>query len=421
MTGTESVVELDARAHDRVSPSPECCVSNSGDEPLTAVREGNAIEGSAFAEKVILCVVLALVALGVIMVYSCTVFASHISDPGYKLRRQILWAIVSVISMILVYQTDFREFTRRRNIIMALTGLLLLMVFIPGLGRTVNGAQRWIRIFNFTFQPSEFAKLGLVIFMSSYIFEKKEEIRNLTKGFLPLAAAIAVITVLILAGRDIGTSIFVAALGLTLVFMGGARLSHIIAVTALSFLPIMAIALYRFEYAKERIATFLNPTGDPLNRGYQIMQSLVALGSGGTFGVGLGSSRQKLFFLPERDTDFIFSIVGEELGFIGTSAVIILFMVILWQGFRIARSARDASAFLLASGVTLMVTAQALVNVAVVTGSVPPKGIALPFISSGGSCLFISAVSMGFLLSVARHTRLESRANVLPEGAQCHG
>jgi cell division protein FtsW len=413
-------VEIDVCAHERASPSSDRSVSHNGDGQLIAGREEGTVQGNASAEKTIICTVLALVTLGVVMVYSCTLFAPHISDPVYKLRRQILWAVISVVSMILVYQTDFRQFTKRRNIIMALTGLLLLLVFVPGLGRTVNGAQRWIHVFNFTFQPSEFAKLGLVIFISSYISEKREEIRNFTGGFLPLAAAIAVVTILILAGRDIGTSFFVAVLGLSLVFMGGAKLSHIIAVTALSLLPLMAIAFYKFEYAKERIATFLSPAGDPLNAGYQIMQSLVALGSGGTFGVGLGSSRQKLFFLPERDTDFIFSVVGEELGFVGTSAVIILFIVILWQGFRIAKSANDTCAFLLACGVTLMVTAQALLNIAVVTATIPPKGIALPFISSGGSSLFISAVSMGFLLSVARHVRRESYCNVLSENAQCH-
>jgi len=263
-------------------------VSHNGDGQLIAGREDVTVQGNASAEKTVICAVLALVTLGLIMVYSCTLFAPHISDPGYKLRRQILWVVISIVSMILVYQTDFRQFTKRRNIIMALTGLLLLLVFVPGLGRTVNGAQRWIHVFNFTFQPSEFAKLGLVIFISSYISEKREEIRNFTSGFLPLAAAIAVVTILILAGRDIGTSLFVAVLGFSLVFMGGAKLSHIIVVTALSLLPLIGIAFYKFEYAKERIATFLSPAGDPLNKGYQIMQSLVALGSGGTFGVGLG-------------------------------------------------------------------------------------------------------------------------------------
>lgn len=419
MIGSEEKLEIDA--HDRASSFPDESVTRGSDRPSTERTEDGEVHSNASAEKTVICAVLALIVLGVVMVYSCTVFGSHSPDPTYKLRRQVLWAVVSVTSMILIYQTNFREFTKRRNIIMALTGLLLLLVFVPGLGRTVNSAQRWIHIANFTFQPSEFAKLGVVLFISSYISDKKEKIRNFSGGFLPLAAAITVVTILILAGRDIGTSLFVAVLGFVLMFIGGTKLSHIIAVTVLSLLLVAGFAFCRFEYAKDRVGAFLNPSGDPLNRGYQIRQSLVALGSGGTFGVGLGSSRQKLFFLPERDTDFIFSIVGEELGYVGTSAVIVLFMVILWQGFRIARSAKDTCASLLACGVTVMVTAQALLNIAVVTATIPPKGIALPFISSGGSSLFISAASMGFLLSVARDARLGSCCNGLPENVEWSG
>ena len=379
------------------------------------------VASNGSAEKTLLCAVLALIALGLIMVYSCTAVASHSSDPSYKFRRQVLWAVISVVSMFLVYQTDFREFTRRRNLILALTGLLLILVFVPGIGRNVNGAQRWIHIWNFTFQPSEFAKLGLVIFISSYISEKRDQIRNFSAGFLPLAAAIAGVIILVLIGRDIGTSLFIAALALTLLFVGGARLLHIMAVTLLAVLLVAGFALYKFEYARERVASFLNPGGDPLHGGYQITQSLVALGSGGAFGVGLGSSRQILFFLPEGDTDFVFSILGEELGFLGTSLVIVLFLLILWQGLKIARSATDNCGFLLAFGVTLMVTTQALLNIAVATATMPPKGIALPFISSGGSSLLISAVSMGLLLSVAKQAHLDSSRSTLPEDAKCPG
>jgi cell division protein FtsW len=366
-------------------------------------------------QKLLVYVVVTLLALGVIMIYSSTAFSlSH--DPSYKLRKQVIWVVIATVCMILAWHTDYRFYARHRRFILGAAIALLLCVYMPGVSREINGAHRWLRIGGFSFQPSEFAKLALIIYVSATLCEMGDKSRRFLQGFLPLAATIGFVSLLILVEPDFGTGIFVAFIGVTLMFVGGVRIFHIAAFGTAILVPLLAVVALKFEHIRSRFSVFLDADADPLGRGYQIKQSLIAIGSGGLFGVGLGESRQKLMFLPERDTDFIYSIVGEELGFVGAAAVLLLFMLFLRCGMKIANRCRDSYSYLLALGLTLSISLQAVLNVAVVTASVPPKGIALPFLSFGGSSLVATMVAVGILLNIAKHNQLPSGGEGAGEG-----
>jgi len=363
--------------------------------------------------KMLLAVVATLLAVGVVMIYSSTAF-SHASDPTYKLRKQLLWVAIGVVCMILAWHTDYRAYARHRKLILGGAIVMLLCVYLPGLGREINGAYRWLRIGSLSIQPSELAKLAVIIYVAATISELGDRVKSLIEGFLPLAAAVGFVALLVLVEPDFGTGTFIAFIGITLMFVGGVRIFHIAAFGTAALIPILLVFALMFDHVKGRLRIFFNADADPLGKGYQIKQSLIALGSGGLFGLGLGESRQKLMFLPERDTDFIFAILGEEMGFLGVAAVVILFLVFLNCGLRIARRCTDLYSYLLALGLTVAVSTQAALNIAVVTGSVPPKGIALPFLSFGGSSLVASMISIGILLNIAEHNKADMNSN--PEG-----
>lgn len=351
--------------------------------------------------KILICVVATLLALGVVMIYSSTAFSSS-ADPTYKLRKQMLWAAIATVCMILAWNTDYRLYAKHRKLILGAAVVLLLCVYVPGIGRQVNGAHRWLRIGSLSVQPSELAKLAVIIYVAATIQELGDRKRDFLRGFLPLAGSVGLISLLVLVEPDFGTGIFIAFVGTALMFAGGVRIFHITAFGTAAMMPLLGIVALRFEHVRARFSVFFNADADPLGRGYQIKQSLIALGSGGLFGVGLGESKQKLMFLPERDTDFIFSIVGEETGFVGASLVIVLFMLLLSSGLKIAACCRDLYSYLLAFGITTAISMQAVLNIAVVTASVPPKGIALPFLSFGGSSLVATMIGVGILLNIAR-------------------
>jgi len=358
-------------------------------------------------KKILLCAVATLVALGIVMIYSSTAF-SNSADPSYKLRKQILWSVIAVICMVLTWNTDYRLYAKYRKLLLGGVIFLLLCVYMPVIGREINGAHRWLRIGSLSVQPSEIAKLAVIIYVAASMRDLGDEIQSMVKGFLPIAGVVGFVTLLVLIEPDFGTGIFIAFLGIMLMFAGGVRVFHIATFGTVALTPLLGLLALKFDHVRARLSIFFNADADPLGRGYQIKQSLIALGSGGLFGLGLGESRQKLMFLPERDTDFIFSILGEETGFVGTALVIVLFMIFLACGMKIAARCKDKYSYLLALGITISISLQAVLNIAVVTASVPPKGIALPFLSFGGSSLVVTMTAVGILLNIARHNRYET-------------
>jgi cell division protein FtsW len=278
-------------------------------------------------------------------------------------------------------------------------------VLIPEIGAKINGSRRWIRAGIFGYQPSEFAKLAMIIFLSGYIAKNREKMATFAKGFVVPIILIGVVSLLILKEPDFGTAMFITVVSFILLMTGGTRIIYVIFTLIASIPHIYQIYINKFPaYQHDRLLAFLDPWKDPMGIGYQIIQSWIALGSGGIAGLGLGESRQKLFFLPMSDNDFIFSIIGEEFGFIGTTCIIIMFALFAWQGMRICKAAPDAFGFFLALGITASIALQAAINVAVVTGSIPTKGLPLPFISTGGSSILLSLLGVGILLNIARQS-----------------
>ncbi|HDZ14407.1 MAG TPA: putative lipid II flippase FtsW [Pricia sp.] len=358
--------------------------------------------------NIIIYLVTTLLVIGTIMIYSTTSakVAGGLNPFNLAFLKHILWVILAVIGMLTMMSIDYNYIQKYSKLILIIALAFLVIVLIPGIGTTTNGASRWIRFGSyFGFQPSEFAKLAMIIFMSSYIAIKQEKMANFTKGFVIPVVLIGLVSLLILKEPDLGTAIFVSLISFILMMVGGTRIVYVI-FTLVATAPHIYAMIYKFQaYQKSRLLAFLDPWKDPEGIGYQIIQSWIALGSGGLTGLGLGESRQKLFFLPESNSDFIFSIIGEELGFIGATGVIIIFALLAWQGMRVCMSAPDTLGFCLSLGITLSITLQSAINIAVATGAIPTTGLPLPFISAGGSSLFLSSIGIGILLNIARQSK----------------
>jgi len=284
--------------------------------------------------------------------------------------------------------------------LLAVTLLLLAATFLPVVGRTVNGARRWVRFAGLTFQPAELMKFTLIVYLSSYISTKRERLRDFREGLLPAFIIVGAFLGLTMLQPDFGTVMAMGLVTLIMVFAGGARSAHL-AGMALALAPFVYAAVALKAYRLRRVLAFLDPWADPQGAGHQIVQSYLAFGSGGVLGRGLGEGRQKLLFLPERHSDFIFAVIGEDLGLWGACLVLVLFGVILWRGVRIALAAEGFSR-MFALGLTLLICVQALINMAVVTGLIPTKGIALPLVSYGGSALVVTLASVGVLLNISK-------------------
>ncbi len=345
----------------------------------------------------LLAIVLALVSIGIVMVWSTSaVLGDRMGDPTYFLRRQVLWAILAAIGLALAWATDYRTLLGWRWWLLGAVGLALVAVFFAP---ARNGAHRWFELGGLNAQPSEPAKLAAVLFLVAHAADRERlaTFRGAVEGFGVLGLVVGLVAL----EPDLGTAALIGASGAIVLLVGGVRLAH----AAVLALPAVAAAgLYaaaRFTHVQTRLFVFLNPDADPLGKGYQIRQTLIALGSGGPLGFGLGDSKQKLFFLPEDHTDFILAILGEEMGFVGTLAIVALFAGFVVTGVRIALAAPDRRGFLLALGVTVLIGLQAAMNVAVVTASMPTKGISLPFVSFGGSSLLFAMTGVGLLLNVA--------------------
>jgi cell division protein FtsW len=357
-------------------------------------------------DKTLLFAVLMLLVISVVMVYSSSsvVALTTYGDSAFFMKRQLLWAVVGLACLALSMRVDHHRLSDQR-VVVALTiisFILLAATLVPGIGRMVNGSRRWLH-FGISFQPVELAKFAIVVYLSYYIVKKGERLRDFGNGVVPAYVVTAVFVGMAALQPDFGSAMTFACVAGILLFAGGANIVHL-AGTLLAALPFIAFAVVHKAYRWRRIVAFLDPWADPQGAGHQIIQSFLAFGSGGVFGRGLGEGRQKLLFLPERHSDFIYAVIGEELGLIGALAVILLFLIILWRGVRIALAVGDPFSRLLALGITLLVCLQGLINMAVVTGLLPTKGIALPLVSYGGSSLVVTMGALGVLLNVSKET-----------------
>jgi cell division protein FtsW len=349
-------------------------------------------------------VVVALVSVGVVMVYSASaiVAADRFHDPLFFLKKQLFWALLGLGCLWAAMMLDYRKLEHLVIPLLAVSLVLLVLVLVPPFGQEINGTRRWFRGGPLSFQPVELAKFALVLYLASFLTRRQEAITSFSQGLLPaflVAGGMAGLTIL---QPDLGNSLALIILTLALVYLAGARVGHLLAVCAAA-LPAVATLVIMKPYRWRRMIAFMNPYDDPQGSGFQIIQSFLALGSGGWLGLGLGESKQKLFYLPEPYTDFIFAIIGEELGLAGAAVILALFAVLIWRGLRIGLRAPDPFGSYLALGLSLMLATQTLVNLGVVTGALPTKGLPLPFISFGGSALLMTMFSAGVLLNISQH------------------
>ncbi len=348
-----------------------------------------------------------LLSLGVVMVYSASaiVAADRFQDPYLFLKKQLFWALLGAGCLLGALHFDYRRLEGLGWPILIGAGVLLVLVLVPPLAQPINGTRRWLRLGPLSFQPAELAKLALVIYLAAFLSRHRDALTDWRRGFLPPLAVAAALALLVLAQPDLGSCLTFVAVTFALLFLAGTPSRHLLAVTA-SALPLLALAVWLAPYRLRRVTAFLDPWSDPQGSGFQIIQSWLALGSGGLFGRGIGESRQKLFYLPEAHTDFIFAIVGEELGFVGAAGLIVAFAVLVWRGLRVGLRAPEPFGAYLALGITLLIATQTLVNLGVVTGLLPTKGLPLPFISSGGSALLMTMISTGVLLNISQHAHV---------------
>jgi len=340
------------------------------------------------------------------MVYSASaVKAFHdFGDQFYFLKRQAIFAGLGLVSMLFLSRVNYSLWKKTAPILLLICFGLLLLVLIPGIGNVRGGARSWLGIGSFGIQPSEFMKLAMVIFLAKWLSIEQQKITQFTKGLLPPLALVFVAFGLIMLQPDLGTGAVMVGASMILIFTAGARLAHLgglAMIGVVGFVGLVIAAPYRLK----RITFFLDPWADPLGGGYQIIQSLFAIGPGGLVGLGLGASRQKFSYLPEPQTDFIFSILAEELGFIGGATLILLFLIVIWRGVRTAISAPDTFGSLLAIGITSIIGVQVLINIGVVIGMMPVTGITLPLVSYGGSSLTLLLTALGILLNISRYSR----------------
>jgi cell division protein FtsW len=346
--------------------------------------------------------VLLLLTFGVVMVYSASaVYAgARLGDAMWFFKRQAIGASIGLVALLAAMKVGYRRLETLALPLVFVSIALLVLLHVPGLGHTAGGARRWMRIGGITFQPSELAKIALVLWLARSLAKKQERMRLFSVGFLPHLVMLAVFGVLLMLEPDFGTAVVLAAVTFALLFVAGAPLTYLLAVAGATA-PVAAILVWKSPYRIQRVLTFLDPWKDPRGHGYQTVESLLGFGAGGSFGVGLGESHQKLFFLPAAHTDFILSIVGEELGFAGVAAVLLLFAVIVWRGIKAAHAAPEAFGCWVALGLTLLLSVEALVNAGMALAILPTKGMALPFLSYGMSSVIASCIAAGILLSVS--------------------
>ncbi|MBU0549568.1 MAG: putative lipid II flippase FtsW [Candidatus Omnitrophica bacterium] len=351
----------------------------------------------------VLIITVILICIGAVMIYSASsIYAQEqFEDAMFFLKRHLLFLGIGAILSLLFLFIDYKKLKKFPKPLLILTLLLLVLILIPGFSKAISGARRWFRFGSLSFQPSEMANLVLIIYIADFLSRKQDKIENFFSGYLPVVLVLGLSCGLILLQPDLGTALAISIVAGLMLYIGGVRIIHLVS-TLLLALPLLMLMIFSVPYRRLRIMAFLNPWQDPGGSGFQIIQSQIALGSGGFFGQGLGMSRQKLFFLPAAHTDFIFSIIGEELGFLGVAVVIILFVLLLFCGLKAIKNSPDAFGYYLGLGLILSIILRAFINISVVCGILPTRGLPLPFISYGGSSLIFNMASIALILNISR-------------------
>lgn len=367
---------------------------------------------------IVIYVVVALLGFSIVTVYSTDISTFQSSNSGYRFTKHLLWILTGAVMLAAMANIDYHYLKKCSIPIFAAVVVLLVLVLMPGIGAKINGARRWLRFTQtIGIQPSEFAKLAVIISVAAYIEKYHSRMSKVLYGFVIPLSVVMVVVGLVAKEPDFGTAAFIVIITLTMLVVGGAKVRYVL-FAALAVTPFLYKVLFKANsYKGDRVMDFINALKDPTQAHYQIKQSLIAIGSGGMTGLGLGSSKQKLYFLPESSSDFVFTIISEEFGFIGVVVIISLFLLFVWQGLKIIHRTKDVFGFFLGLGITFMFGLQAIVNIAVVSGNAPAKGIPLPFVSSGGSSLLFSMMAIGILVNIARKSEavplVESREELV--------
>jgi cell division protein FtsW len=348
-------------------------------------------------------VILILLCFGLVMVFSASMVEDYrkYDNIYYHLIKQGLWIVLGIGAFFTTLIIPYEKYKNRKLInagMLISLGLLVIVLFMPA----VKGASRWIGFGTFKIQPSEVAKLMIIVYLADHISRKGEKMKSLTKGLFPVFLVAGLFAALILKEPNMSTAMIVLAVTFCMIIVGDARFSHLITLVAIGLAGGGYLAMSE-GYRRDRVLGFLDPWKDSLGTGYQAIQSLYALGAGGFFGTGLGQSRQKWYYIPEAQTDFIFAIIGEELGFLGVLFVILLFVILVWRGMKIALNCKDKFGSLLATGITALIAVQSSINLLVVSSSMPVTGVTLPLISYGGSSFLFTMAALGVLLNISRH------------------
>lgn len=342
-----------------------------------------------------------LVCIGIVMIYSASsIYAwETLGDTNYYLKRQLLYVGIGCLFMLLAMSFDYKLLRRYAKPLFVVSLFLLVLVLI--LGREAGGAKRWFKAFGFSFQPSELMQVSLIIYLADFISRKKNLIFDFWRGFVPPLLLLASASLLVLIQPDLGTAFLLVVIAFIMLFVSGVSLSYI-GLCAFISIPALYLLIFRVPYRRARVLAFLNPWLDPKGSGFQLIQSQIALASGGVFGLGLGQSKQKLFYLPAAHTDFIFSIIVEELGLLGALLVITLFIMFIWQAVLIYCNTPDTFGKLLSLGILSMIGLKVCINIGASLGFLPTKGLPLPFISYGGTSLIFDMICVGLLLNISR-------------------
>lgn len=357
-------------------------------------------------DRVLLVIIFILVGFGLMILAnaSSVISLERFDEPYHYFFHQLIYGVgIGLVLFFLVQKIHYKFWKKTAVVILALSIIALILVFVPGLGFGYGGAKRWLNLGLFSIQPSELAKLGFIIYLAAWLEKRKTEIKTFSQSTLPFLIIMGLIGLLIIAQPDIGTLGVIVAIGIVVFFIGGARISHILLIIFSGLAALFAL-IKLAPYRMNRLLTFLNPDIDPLGISYQIKQALLAIGSGGLFGVGLGHSRQKYNYLPSPASDSIFAITAEEIGFIGATLLILLFLGLALRGFKIAKNSPDGFARLTAVGIASWFVIQAFINIGAITGLIPLTGITLPFISYGASSMILSLIGAGILINISKYT-----------------
>lgn len=358
-------------------------------------------------DMIVLMMAVILTCFGVVMVYSASsvMAAKKFHDGFFFLKRQSLYALMGFAGMAVLMHVDYHVWKKWAVPLFLTCFFLMLVVFVPGIGGTAKGASRWIRLPGFNFQPSELAKVALIIYMAYSLEKRQDKLKQFMSGFFPYLLILGVFIAVLLAQHDMGAALTMFMVAIVMLFAAGTKVQYILGM-GLVALPGVVFLVVTKAYRMRRITAFLDPWQDPTDAGFQIIQSWLALATGGVIGQGLGEGKQKLFYLPEAHTDFILSVLGEEMGFVGVIVIASMFLLLVQRSIRVAIAAEDNFGRFLAFGIAVLLGLEAFTNMAVVTGLFPTKGLALPFLSYGGSSLIISLCAVGILLNVSTRMRV---------------